>query len=127
MNANVTASYQIGLKEIEIGAITLRVFRLPNATYCLCVADVLAIENTDGAIRSALSSKIFRSPILPEAIHIAGVERTFTPVSLEAATLYWQRRTDEGNKEAHRVVKALMSKSLRERADEAFGFTTMGF
>lgn len=119
---NVTISYSINLKTIELGPIALRVFRLPNDTYCLCFADVIGIENSDSEIRDVVSSKIFKSPILPLSIHIEGIERVFTPVSFEAAILYWQRRASEGNHSANQVVKALMNQSLRELADEAFGF-----
>lgn len=120
---NVTASYSIQMEEVELGPLSLRVFRLPNGTYCLCFVDVIAIESSDSAIRSVVSSKIFRSPVLPESIHIAGVERTFTPVSFEAAILYWQRRASEDNADAQKVMKALLRRSLRELSDEAFGMT----
>lgn len=117
---NATASYTISMRTVEVGPLSLRVFRLPNNTYCLCLADVIAVEVSDSAIRNVVSSKIFRSPILPEAIHIQGIEKTFTPVSFEAAILYWQRRAMEENKTAYAVVKALTRQSLRELADTAF-------
>lgn len=122
MELNVTASYSISLRTIELGPLSLQVFRLPNDMYCLCLADVIAVEKSDSAIRNVISSKIFKSSILPESIHIEGVERTFTPVSIEAAILYWQRRAMEGISDAHLVVKALMRRSLRELADDAFDF-----
>lgn len=120
-NLTVTASYSISLASVELGPLSLRVFRLPNNTYCLCLADVIAIESSDSAIRSVVGSKIFKSPILPESIHIAGIDRTFTPVSFEAAILYWQRRAMEQNNTAHQVMRTLMRASLRELADAAFG------
>ena len=120
MASSIAASYSIGMTEIELGPLSLRIFRLPNELYCLCLVDVLGIESSDSAIRSTIGSRIFRSPILPESIHIEGVERVFTPVSFEAAMLYWQRRAMEDNNEAKRVNKALMARSLRELADEAF-------
>ena len=122
---DVKVSYSTSLRNIELGPISLRVFRLPNDMYCLCLADVVGIENSDGEIRDIVNSKIFRSPILPESIHIEGIERIFTPVSFEAAILYWQRRATEGNHSAHQVVKVLMRHSLRELADEAFGFSRL--
>lgn len=120
MESSVAASYNISMTNVEVGPLSLRVFRLPHDVYCLCLVDVLAIESSDSAIRSTIGSKIFKSPILPESIHIEGVERVFTPVSFEAAILYWQRRAMEDNNEAKRVIRALMQRSLRELADEAF-------
>lgn len=120
METNIAASYSISMKNIELGPLSLRVFRLPNATYCLCLVDVIGVESRDRAINKAISSQISRSPILPDSIHIAGVERVFTPVSFEAAILYWQRRAMEDNMEAQRVNRALMKQSLRELADQAF-------
>ena len=120
MESSVAASYSISMTKVELGPLSLRVFRLPNDMYCLCLVDVLAIESSDSAIRSTIGSKIFKSPILPESIHIEGIERVFTPVSFEAAILYWQRRAMEDNNDAKRVVRALMQGSLRELADEAF-------
>ncbi|MEO1093823.1 MAG: hypothetical protein AAFX01_02845 [Cyanobacteria bacterium J06638_28] len=123
-NLSATVSYSISLKNVELGPLSLRVFQLPNDTYCLCFADVIGIESSDSEIRDIVSSKIFRSPILPTSIQIEGIARSFTPVSFEAAILYWQRRATEGNSSAHQVVKALMKHSLRELADEAFGFSS---
>lgn len=120
---NASVSYKISLRELEIGPLTLRIFQLPNGTYCLCFADVIGVENSDSEIRDIISAKIFKSPILPEEIRIEGVQRVFTPVSFEAAILYWQRRAMEGNGDAHQLVKALMRQSLREQADEAFGLS----
>lgn len=121
MESSVAASYRISMAKVELGPLSLRVFRLPNDMYCLCLVDVLAIESSDSAIRNTVGSKVFRSPILPESIRIEGIERVFTPVSFEAAILYWQRRAMEDNHEAKLVTRALMQHSLRELADEVFG------
>ncbi len=117
-----TAHYRIVFKNIELGPLSLRVFQLPNATYCLCLADVIGIETSDSEMRSAMGSKVFRSPILPQSIHIEGIPKPLTPVSFEAAILYWQYRAIEGNSDASLISKALIRRSLRELADEAFNF-----
>lgn len=106
---------------MELGPLTLRIFQLPNGTYCLCLADVLAVETSNSAIQNAVSSKVFKSSVLPESIRIEGLEKTFSPVSFEAAILYWQRRAMEENSDAHRVMRALTKTSLRQLAEETFG------
>ena len=120
METSFAASYSIEMKRIELGPLSLRVFKLPQNIYCLCLVDVLGIESSDSSIRNTINSKIFKSPVMPESIHISGVEKVFTPVSFEAAILYWQRRAMEDSTEAQRVVRALTKLSLRERADNAF-------
>ena len=118
---NATAAYSISMKAVDVGPLSLRIFRLPNAMYCLCLADVLGIESGSGDIQNAVHSKIAKSPALPVSIHLEGVKRTFTPVSFEAAILYWQRRAMENNAEAQRLIRMLTKQSLRERADALFG------
>lgn len=98
---NAIASYNITVRTVELGPLSLRVFQLPNGMYCLCLADVIAVESSSSAIHNAVSSKIFKSPVLPESIHIEGTEKKFSPVSFEIAILYWQRRAMEENGDAH--------------------------
>ena len=61
MESSAAASYSISVRSIEVGPLSLRVFQLPNAMYCLCLVDVMGIESSDGAVRKAIGSKIFRS------------------------------------------------------------------
>ncbi len=134
----MTESIKATRASVQIGALEVDGFMLPDGSYRMSQAQVaeavgLSRRNVSDFLRSkaikALIGKGYTGTILErEEIEIEpepgkrGQSR-FMAMPLEIVSAYWQWQSHRGNKKALALCIALMTETLERRFDTAFGVT----
>ena len=112
-----------------MGDTPLTVFQQPDGSYRLSQSEVAqVIEKSESSIRSFKQSSRAKAlcTLASEfaVLDVVGSNKPIVPISLELAALYWRYWDHKGNAIATALVNALLLRSLKDLADEAFGVRT---
>jgi hypothetical protein len=132
----MTESIKATRASVQIGALEVDGFMLPDGSYRMSQAQVAqAVGKSPVNALRFLESKALKGLLgegytdyTPEPIEIEpepgkrGQSR-FNALPLEVATAYWVNQCFQGNKQALALVIALTTESLERRFDNAFGVT----
>ena len=132
----MTESIKATRASVQIGALEVDGFMLPDGSYRMSQAQVAqAVGKSPVNALRFLDSKALKGLLgegytdyTPEPIEIEpepgkrGQSR-FNALPLEVATAYWVNQCFQGNKQALALVIALTTESLERRFDNAFGVT----
>jgi AraC-like DNA-binding protein len=132
----MTESIKATRASVQIGAIEVDGFMLPDGSYRMSQAQVAqAVGKPPVNALRFLESKALKGLLgegytdySPEQIEIEpelgrrGQSR-FNALPLEVATAYWVNQCFQGNKQALALVMALTTETLERRFDNAFGVT----
>lgn len=118
---------------IQLGTIPIQVFLLPDGSYYLSQTEVsVVIGKAKYSIRDFLNSKGFKallgiepaSGILVEPVAVEGYSNvvSINPLTFQVVSMYWYHWSQKRNELAQALCQALMTYSLHQLADDAFGF-----
>jgi AraC-like DNA-binding protein len=132
----MTESIKATRASVQIGALEVDGFMLPDGSYRMSQAQVAqAVGKPPVNALRFLESKALKSLLgagytdyIPDQIEIEpepgkrGQSR-FNALPLEVVTAYWVNQCFQGNKQALALVMALTTETLERRFDNAFGVT----
>ncbi|NER39612.1 MAG: hypothetical protein F6J93_37695 [Oscillatoria sp. SIO1A7] len=116
---------------ISLGEVPLEVYQMPDGSYQLYSASIMAVIGEDPNGKSYRQFLAGKSPeVLPhkdlndrqvKPILVEGQANSIKPVPVEVAVSYWMYKHRKGNQQAGAIISACINESIERRADAVFG------